>query len=161
MPLQNATAITEGARMQRLMNSCQPKFIPRLGNPEICGPCGSGSGSGSGSGQSIQYPITQSENSKTMLLMVSTNGTLLNGGGVTQARARQLLTTATQLNVQSMRTLQLQQLTLAASSNALDPTSRFSQYTRPSMAPPCPPYIPPPPAPPLSACIPKNMRLGS
>lgn len=154
MPLQNATAITEGARMQRLMNSCQPKFIPRLGNPEICG-------GACGSGQTIQSPITQSENSKTMLLMVSTNGTLLNGGGVTQARARQLLTTATQLNVQSMRTLQLQQLTLAASSNALDPASRFSQYTRPSMAPTCPPYIAPPPAPPLSVCIPKNMRLGS
>jgi len=153
MPLQNATAITEGARMQRLMNSCQPKFIPRLGNPEECGACGSG--------QSIQYPITQSENSKTMLLMVSTNGTLLNGGGVTQARARQLLTTATQIGVESMRTLQLQQLTLAASSNALDPTSRFSHYTRPSMTPPCPPYIPPPPAPPLSDCVPKNMRLCS
>jgi len=160
MPLQNATAVTEGARIQRLMNA--KGFVPRLGNPEDCSCSGSaGAIGGADSPNSIQRPITQSENSKTMLLVATFNGTLINGGGVTQARARQLLITATQLNTESMRTLQLQQATVQAATNPLDPASRFSAYTKPSMPLVCPPYIAPPPAPPLSACVPKNMRLGS
>ena len=150
MPLNGATAITEGARLQRLINAC-PRFIPRQGNEACWSPKAS-----------IQVPITPSENSRVLQRTANYNGTLLNGGGVTQERAKQLLANMRVQNFGSegARINQVIQDTVEASTDPTSPTARFSMFNTPIVIPPCPP-LPPPPAPPARACVlAKNQKLG-
>jgi hypothetical protein len=146
MPLNGATAVTEGARLQRLMNSCcYPNFIPQQGNPQSC--CFPK--------ETIQAPITPSENSRIMQLTANYSGTLLNGGGVTQARAREVLAAAArsqQLGTEGVKVDRLIQDTIQCSSNPFAPDARFSEYNSPLIPLVCPP-LPPPPAPPARACV--------
>jgi len=146
MPLNGAAANTEGGRLQRKIATMGPGFIPRLGNADIdcCIPR-----------NSIQYPITQSENSRTSLLTATANGTTLVGAGVTQERAKELLAMSIkkQYGSEGLKTAALQQKTLAAAPNP--------QLLPPIVIQLCPP-TPAPPALPARACPPtKNTKLGS
>ena len=146
MPLNGATAVTEGARLQRLIHgSCYPKFIPQQGNSQYC--CSPK--------ESIQAPITPSENSRIMQLTATCSGTLLNGGGVTQARAREVLANAArsqQIGTEGVKINRRQQLTEECSIDPFSKTARFSEYNTPMIPLVCPP-LPPPPAPPPRACV--------
>jgi len=138
MPLNGAAGNTEGGRLSRLMRTTRM--------------CYSGSLVSSGEApcyvkESIQTPITQTENSRMTLLTATMNGTLLNGGGVTQARAKQILAAAAASAVydsQSAYTNALQQKTIACSDD--------SPTLKPIIIPACPP-LPPPPGPPAPKCI--------
>ena len=139
-------ANTEGGRLQRKIARLGPGFIPRQGNQESieCIPK-----------NSIQFPITPSENSRILSLTANFNGTTLIGAGVTQERAKQLLATTStvrQFGSEGVRITSLEQETLAAAPDqALLP---------PIVLTVCPP-LPAPPAPPPRACpLPKNIRLG-
>jgi hypothetical protein len=137
MPLNGAAGNTEGGRLSRLMRTTRM--------------CYSGSLVSSGGApcyvkESIQTPITPTENSRITLLNATMNGTLLNGGGVTQARARQILAAAAGPSYESpsVYTNALQQKTIACSDD--------SPTLKPIIIPACPP-LPPPPGPPAPKCI--------
>jgi hypothetical protein len=146
MPLNGATAVTEGARLQRLIGSCSfPSYIPQKGNPQGCYP----------PKESIQAPITPSENSRIMQLTANYSGTLLNGGGVTQSRAREVLAAAAksqQLGSEGVKVERLIQTTQQCSTDVFNTDTRFSAYNTPPVLVVCPP-LPAPPAPPARACI--------
>lgn len=146
MPLNGATAVTEGARLQRLISSsCFPNFVPQQGNPQSCCP----------PKVSIQAPITPSENSRIVQLTANCSGTLLNGGGVTQARAREVLAAAAksqQLGTEGVKVERLIQTTQLCSTDSFNKETRFSAYNTPPVLLVCPP-LPAPPAPPPRACI--------
>lgn len=150
MPLNGASANTEGGRLQRAIATYanyQAPFVSQKGNPTSCDTCASE--------DTIQHPITPSESSRIAVLTATMNGTMLNGGGVTQDRARQLLAAfagSQQYGSEGVRIAALQQ---AVVSSAPDP--KFL----PSIVIPVCPTIPPPPAPPARACpLPKYMKLG-
>jgi hypothetical protein len=149
MPLNGAAANTEGGRLQRAIAkyaNYQAPF-PEQGNPTSCYGCVPE--------VSPQPTITPSEGSRIALLTATNNGTMLNGGGVTQDRARQLLAAlagSQQYGSEGMRIAALQQAVAAAAPN---------QQFLPSIVIPVCPTIPGPPAPPAPACpLPKYMRLG-
>ena len=143
MPLNGGSALTEGARLRKL-TECLPTFIPRQGNTDECI-----------YKQSIQYPITQTENSRIVYQSMSTIGYALNGGGVTQERARAVLAAlqTRQFGSAALLTESIQQATIAASEDTV-PKGPIISVT-------CPP-LPAPPAPPMRACIlTKDLKLGS
>jgi hypothetical protein len=146
MPLQGATAVTEGARLSKFMKSaCYPNYTPQQGNPQSC--CLPRN--------TVQAPITPSENSRIMTLSARCNDSLLNGGGVSQDRARQLLAAAgsrRQLVSEGVKIDRVIQEALSCTMNPDDPSMRFSMYERPEPPLVCPP-LPPPPAPPLRECV--------
>ena len=148
MPLNGAAANTEGGKLQREIATRAHYRAPTpvQGNPTSCYSCTTK--------QYIQPNITPSESSRITILTATMNGTLVNGGCVTQDRARQLLMAAKspQYGSQGVRIAAIQQATIAASDD--------SALLKPIILPGCPP-LPPPPAPPSRACpLPKNMRLG-
>ena len=134
--------MSEGGRIQRLLASTEKCNIGSLrtsGNLNSCSLA-----------KISQPPITPSEGSRINLLTSTTNGTLLNGGGITQERVKQLLSTPQTLGSEGVRISLLEQATIAAS----DPPSRLITRN-------CAPTLTPPPAPPLRPCVSKNMKLGS
>lgn len=101
----------------------------------------------------MNFPITQSENSRINGLTATTRGTLLNGGGVTTERAKELLSLKRKPTSEGVRINQLIQETIACSDDTV--------LKVPIVIPQCPP-LPPPPAPPARACpLTKNMKIGS
>ena len=142
MPLNGSSTLTEGARMNKLM-SCGPAFIPRKGNPENCISCVR---------TGVNVPITQTESSRIILLDATLNGTLINGGGVTQTRARELLAANKSLGSEGVRIALLQQQTIEA---AADP-----MFIEPPNVTRCLPPLAPPPGPParVSCALNKNNR---
>jgi hypothetical protein len=167
MPLNGAAANTEGGRLQRIIAKqahCQAPLSIQ-GNPTSCVSCIPT--------PSAQPNITPAESSRIAVLTAINNGTLINGGCVTQDRARQLLARVFpqgstpdpitgvppvglfNYGSEGVRIAALQQAVInAAASNA-------AVYSPPIILP-CFTPLPPPPAPPLSACYPltKNMKLG-
>ena len=149
MPLNGAAANTEGGRLQRsIANYKAPLPFVNKGYQPSCHSCIL---------QVItQPPITPSESSRMAILTATMNGALINGGCVTQDRARQLLLASRgsqQYGSQGIRIAALQQSVAAASDD--------SPFLVPIIIPGCPP-LPAPPGPPAPACpLPKNMRLGS
>lgn len=138
-------ANTEGGRLQRKIARMGPGFIPVQGND--CGNCLPKN--------SIQFPITQSENSRILALTANFNGTTLVGAGVTQDRAKQLLATSItmrQFGSEGVRIAAVEQETMAAAPN--------QKLLPPIVLTVCPP-LPAPPAPPPRACpLAKNQKLG-
>lgn len=129
--------MSEGGRINRLIASlakCQaePVFLSGCCRPSKIG-----------------TRITPAESSRIASLDAQINGTLLNGGGVTQDRAREILANPQNPGSEGVRIALLEQVTPT-------PPGYGPQIVINS-----PPIIPPPPAPPLRECIPKNMRLGS
>ena len=137
MPLNGASANTEGGRLERLMRSgrmCYRGDVVSTG-PACCKPKAS-----------IQTPITPTSDSRTNTLTATINGTQLNGGGITQERVRQLLATAGIRSgmSESVRIIELQERTVGCSDDSLT--------LRPIIIPACPP-LPPPPGPPAPICV--------
>jgi hypothetical protein len=160
MPLNGAAANTEGGRLQRFIANQAHCYVPQdvQGNTATCG-CYVRQ-------PSAQPNITPAESSRIAVLTAVNNGTLINGGGLTQSRARQVLArtfsqgsaaTAGLYNYGSegVRIAALEQAVLAAAA------SNAPVYSPPIILP-CFTPLPPPPAPPLSPCYPltKNMKLG-
>lgn len=90
-----------------------------------------------------------------MQLTATYAGTLLNGGGVTQARAREVLAAAArsqQLGTEGVKTGRRQQIAEECATDPFLPEARFSQFNTPMIPTVCPP-LPPPPAPPARACV--------
>jgi len=154
MPLNGFSAITEGARIERLSNSCLPyraEVVPS-GNPTSCDTCSPLT--------FVQPPITPSESNRITALSAMINNTLVNGGCVSQSRARQLLAaagSAQQYGSEGVRIAALQQATAACSA---DGTPNLPLGV---VIDPCPP-LPPPPAPPpraIACLLGKNQRLGA
>jgi hypothetical protein len=144
MPLNGAAANTEGGRLQRKIQGARMCYTSGdVSSMAYCGPKAS-----------IQFPITQSENSRITLLTATMNGTLLNSGGVTQERAKQILAAGGVVGAtmtETVRTNLLQQRTIACSAD--------SPTLEPIILPGCPP-LPPPPAPPARACpLTKNQKF--
>lgn len=137
MPLNGASANTEGGRLARLM---RPGRMCYRGNVVSTGPACCIARS------SIQTPITPTSDSRTNTLTATINGTQLNGGGITQERVRQLLATAGIRSgmSESVRIVELQEKTIACSDD--------SPTLRPIIIPACPP-LPPPPGPPAPICV--------
>jgi hypothetical protein len=145
MPLNGGSALTEGARLRKL-TECMPTFIPRQGNTDECI-----------YKQSIQYPITQTENSRIVYQSMSTIGYALNGGGVTQERARAVLAAlqTRQFGSAALLTASIQQATIAASEDTVPRGPIVSEVFIP---------IPAPAAPPVPYCLAiktKPFKLGS
>jgi len=137
MPLNGASANTEGGRLERLMRSGRM--------------CYRGDGVSTGLAPcrekvSVQVPITPTSDSRTNTLTATMNGTQLNGGGITQERVRQLLATLAVRSgmPESVRIAELQEKTIACSDD--------SPTLRPIIIPACPP-LPPPPGPPAPICV--------
>jgi hypothetical protein len=143
MPLNGAAANTEGGRLQRKIQGVRMCYTSGdVSSVACCGPR-----------PSIQFPITPSENSRITLLTATMNGTLLNSGGVTQERAKQILASGIvgPTITETVRTTLLQQRTIACSAD--------SPTLQPIILPGCPP-LPPPPAPPARACpLTKNQKF--
>ena len=137
MPLNGASANTEGGRLARLM---RPGRMCYRGNVVSTGPACCIARS------SIQTPITPTSDSRTNTLTATINGTQLNGGGITQERVRQLLANAGIRSgmSESVRIVELQEKTIACSDD--------SPTLRPIIIPACPP-LPPPPGPPAPICV--------
>ena len=139
MPLNGAAANTEGGRLQRKIQASRMCYKSGDVSSDTV-PCVKKN--------SIQVPITPSEGSRINLLTATMNGTLLNGGGVTQERAKMLLSMASGLlNIdftETTRTLELAQRTIACSDD--------SPNLKPVIITPCPP-LGPPPGPPAPTCI--------
>jgi len=136
MPLNGAGANTEGGRLSRMMRANRTCYD---GRNVSSGPLACVRGS-------IQFPFTQTENSRITLLNATNNATLLNGGGVTQARARQVLaaTLAGVVTTETVYITALQERTIACSDD--------SPTLKPVIIPACP-ALPPPPGPPAPVCI--------
>ena len=137
MPLNGASANTEGGRLARLMRPgrmCYRGDVVSTGSG-FCKPK-----------DSVQTPITPTSDSRTNRLTATINGTQLNGGGITQERVRQLLATlAVRSGIpESVRIAELQEKTIACSDD--------SPTLRPIIIPACPP-LPPPPGPPAPICV--------
>jgi len=127
---------TEGARINRI--ACAPSYNVSVG---AC--CRI---------PKRNFPITQSENSRINGL-ANTCGTLLNGGGVTTERAKELLSLKRKPTSEGVRINELIQKTIACSDDTV--------LKVPIVIPQCPP-LPPPPAPSARACpLTKNMKIGS
>jgi hypothetical protein len=148
MPQNGGSALTEGARLRKLTErkptECTPAFIPRQGNTDECI-----------YKQSIQYPITQTENSRIAYQYMSTIGHAFNGSGVTQERAREVLSSfkTRQFGSGTVLTKTIQQDTIAESEDTV-PKGPIISVT-------CPP-LPAPPGPPMRQCIlTKDLKLGS
>ena len=137
MPLNGASANTEGGRLARLMRSGRMCY---RGNVVSTGPACCIARS------SIQTPITPTSDSRTNTLTATINGTQLNGGGITQERVQQLLAAAGIRSgmSESVRIVELQEKTIACSDD--------SPTLRPIIIPACPP-LPPPPGPPAPICV--------
>lgn len=137
MPLNGASANTEGGRLARLM---RPGRMCYRGNVVSTGPACCIARS------SIQTPITPTSDSRTNTLTATINGTQLNGGGITQERVQQLLAAAGIRSgmSESVRIVELQEKTIACSDD--------SPTLRPIIIPACPP-LPPPPGPPAPICV--------
>lgn len=137
MPLNGASANTEGGRLARLMRPGRMCYRDNVVSTDP-GPCRAKA--------SIQTPITPTSDSRTNTLTATMNGTQLNGGGITQERVRQLLATAALRSgmSESVRILALQEKTIACSDD--------SPTLRPIIIPACPP-LPPPPGPPAPICV--------
>jgi hypothetical protein len=137
MPLNGASANTEGGRLARLM---RPGRMCYRGNVVSTGPASCIARS------SIQTPITPTSDSRTNTLTATINGTQLNGGGITQERVQQLLAAAGIRSgmPESVRIVELQEKTIACSDD--------SPTLRPIIIPACPP-LPPPPGPPAPICV--------
>ena len=100
-----------------------------------------------------QPSITPSEGSRINSQLATFTGILLNGGGVSQERVKQLLANPQNPGSEGVRISLLEQATIAASTE--------SPFYSPIVLTQCPP-LPAPPAPPARACpLPKNMRIGS
>lgn len=137
MPLNGASANTEGGRLARLMRPgrmCYRGDVVSTGSG-FCKPK-----------DSVQTPITPTSDSRTNTLTATINGTQLNGGGITQERVRQLLATLAVRSgmPESVRIAELQEKTIACSDD--------SATLRPIIIPACPP-LPPPPGPPAPICV--------
>ena len=137
MPLNGASANTEGGRLERLMRSGRMCY---RGNTVSTGPVQCREK------VSVQVPITPTSDSRTNTLTATMNGTQLNGGGITQERVRQLLATLAVRSgmPESVRIAELQEKTIACSDD--------SPTLRPIIIPACPP-LPPPPGPPAPICV--------
>ena len=137
MPLNGASANTEGGRLERLMRPgrmCYRGNVVSTG-PAYCKPKAS-----------IQSPMTPTSDSRINTITATMNGTQLNGGGITQERVRQLLATLAVRSgmPESVRIAELQEKTIACSDD--------SPTLRPIIIPACPP-LPPPPGPPAPICV--------
>lgn len=137
MPLNGASANTEGGRLARLMRPgrmCYSGYTVST-CPVSCR-----------EKVSVQAPITPTSNSRINTLTATINGTQLNGGGITQERVQQLLATAAVRSgmSESVRIAALQEKTIACSDD--------SPTLRPIIIPACPP-LPPPPGPPAPICV--------
>jgi len=137
MPLNGASANTEGGRLARLMRPgrmCYRSDTVSTG-PMPCKPKAS-----------VQAPMTPTSDSRTNTMRATINGTQLNGGGITQERVQQLLATAAIRSgmPESVRIAELQEKTIACSDD--------SPTLRPIIIPACPP-LPPPPGPPAPICV--------
>jgi hypothetical protein len=137
MPLNGASANTEGGRLERLMRSGRMCYRGD-GVSTVLAPCREK--------VSVQVPITPTSDSRTNTLTATINGTQLNGGGITQERVRQLLATLAVRSgmPESVRIAELQEKTIACSDD--------SPTLRPIIIPACPP-LPPPPGPPAPICV--------
>lgn len=161
MPLNGAAANTEGGRLQRIIANNFHCYAPTpvKGNTAPCSTCIPTN--------KVQPNITPAESSRIAVLTATNNGTLINGGGITQDRARQLLARVFpqgsgvgavglyNYGSEGVRIAALQQAVVdAAASNA--------PVYSPPITLPCFTPLPAPPAPPLSDCYPrtKNMKLG-
>lgn len=143
MPLNGASALTEGARLRKLTGALT-SFIPRQGNTDVCI-----------FKESIQYPITQTQNSKIVYDSKVNAGHALNGGGVTQERARAVLAR------QQVRQFGSEGVLIASIQQKLYNCSSDTVPRGPIVSELCPP-TPAPPAPPMRECIPtKNLKIGS
>jgi len=154
MPLNGFSAITEGARIERLTNSCvsyRAEIVPP-GNTGNCDTCSSR--------PFVQPPITPSESNRITALTAMINNSLVNGGCVSQSRAKELLAAAgaaQQYGSEGVKIAALQRATVACSADA-SPDLPLGVVIDP-----CPP-LPPPPAPPpraIACLLGKNQRLGA
>jgi hypothetical protein len=130
--------MSEGGRIQRKLAACGRTYRGTTGNGPCCPPA-----------KIPQPPITPSENSRINSQLATFSGILLNGGGVSQARVQQILSTVQNPGSEGVRIGLLQQVT-----ENLVPPNNF-------VASNCPPILTPPPAPPLGVCVPKYLRIGS
>ena len=153
MPLNGFTAITEGARMERLLNSCasyRAEVVP-TGNLKGCNTCSTET--------FVQPPITPSESNRITSLSAMINNTLVNGGCVSQSRAKELLAAAgsfKQYGSEGVRIAAREQAILACSDDS-------SPLLAGVVLEVCLP-IPPPPAPParaIACLLGKNQKLGA
>jgi hypothetical protein len=137
MPLNGAAGNTEGGRLARKMNGSRMCYDGGNVSSDV-GHCRVK--------DTIQHPITPTGNSRTLFMDATMNGTVLNYGGVTQERARQVLATAVLQGglAESVRIAALQQKTVECSDD--------SPTLRPVIIAPCPP-LPAPPGPPAPVCI--------
>ena len=137
MPLNGTSANTEGGRLARLM---KPNRMCYSGNvvstgPVCCKPK-----------ESIQFVTTPTSNTRTNSLNNCINGTIVGGGGLTQERVQELLSTLALRSgmPESVRIAELQKKTVDCSDD--------SPTLRPIILPGCPP-LPPPPGPPAPICV--------
>ncbi len=146
--LNGTGANTERGRLHRELKSCTcqrlanaPSFIS---TPNCCS---------SVPQTRIEFNITPAESSREQTLAQCVSGLSIKGG-VTQSRARELLTRSgqkTQFESETVRIERVQQQALLCSTDPFLPQARFNGFIRQDPIVLCPP-LPAPPAPPARAC---------